>query len=141
VATVFALPASALLEIESERRPWYQLRAERLPQFAVVVQESLPHLLALFRVTARRWLVGEVRRRAGYALGRFDTLHVPNAHVRERSFDTRHHLQSTAKDAADLETLRTALAAVQAHNRASAAFFRKADMAAQDATPDRPRPS
>lgn len=138
-ADAFALSATLLLEIESERRPWYELRAECLPRFSALVEESLPRVLALFRVTARRWLVAQVRRRASFALGRFDANpRVSFSHVRERSGVERGD-EAGRRTQADLETFRTALAAVQVQNRACAAFFRRAEAAEAKQRQDRPR--
>lgn len=105
-AGLFGIPVTAWVAIEQKKSPWYELRAEAVPDFAAAVHEPVEKLVALITLTARRAILQSIELRTNHALGRFD--------------------HSQASEHARLDTLRMAFALAQRENQGAAEFIEAA---------------
>lgn len=123
-ADLFGVAPEVWIAVEQKRSPWYRLRAEAVPAFAVAVAEPVDRLIALIALTARRAVYAAVESRTHRALGRFD--------------------EGQAASAARRDHLRMAFARVEDENRGAAEFLevarRVAGEVTHQATPPSSRP-
>jgi hypothetical protein len=120
VARALEISVERLLAIEADRIPWYQMRPQVVPIFAQLVGETISDMVSLFRITARRLFVWEIRQRTSLSLARFD--------------------KTQEISDADRTKVRLAFERLKEHNRAAGAFLLQVEQssASHNAAPSPP---